>query len=329
MEQQPLPKVRSRCQSAREMPDAGGPLLITNTRSRKCASGHLAPRLFGVITRPKRTVDYSVLTDEQKAPVRREPELDFHRSERDVTLPCDLSNRRGPRSRFRAIQYEIKTFEPLFAAACRPLKKPRDDIVDGPNGSVIDHEASLVDKIRRPSRQSDDRGPTNFAQSQNGVVNQREVPRTLILRADLRTALARTMTCARRRNARSRDDRDGTADRTKGPPHLRDAAHQSDIHRNRSSLFRRSAGKCEHSFRLARGICAGPARSRRATAARLARDLIPNAALATSSRGQDQSIYSMMQTAGQVGMQTFNQAIARCIQKRPSPRDALRVVERG
>src|SRR5687767_15784492 len=141
----------------RKMTDAGGSdrHLSTNSPPQIRVHGHLSPLAgFGVLTpADTKRLAYSVLTDAQKHRFEENLELDFSFGLKGMSrFRANLFNQKGAVGAvFRAIPYEIKTFNdlglpPVVADLC---KKPRGLIlVTGPTGSGKSTTlASMVDKI--------------------------------------------------------------------------------------------------------------------------------------------------------------------------------------
>jgi len=187
----------------RKMTDAGGSDLhiTTNSPPQVRVHGHLAPLSgFGVLTpADTKRLAYSVLTDAQKHRFEENLELDFSFGLKGMSrFRANLFNQKGAVGAvFRAIPYEIKTFEnlglpPVVADLC---KKPRGLIlVTGPTGSGKSTTlASMVDKINvdRHEHILTIEDPIEFLHNhKNCVVNQREVAAdTHSFGAALRTAL--------------------------------------------------------------------------------------------------------------------------------------------
>jgi twitching motility protein PilT len=129
--------------------------LTTNSPPQVRVHGHLAPLPgYGDMTAADtKRLAYSVLTDAQKHRFEENLELDFSFGLKGMSrFRANLFNQRGAVGAvFRAIPYEIKTFNdlglpPVVSDLC---KKPRGLIlVTGPNGSGKSNTlASMIDKI--------------------------------------------------------------------------------------------------------------------------------------------------------------------------------------
>src|ERR1700760_29652 len=128
--------------------------ITTNSPPQVRVHGHLQPLDMPPLT-PAETkqLAYSVLTDAQKHRFEENLELDFSFGLKGMSrFRANLFNQKGAVGAvFRAIPYEIKTFEalglpPIVSDLC---KKPRGLIlVTGPTGSGKSTTlASMVDKI--------------------------------------------------------------------------------------------------------------------------------------------------------------------------------------
>src|SRR5882757_5488928 len=187
----------------RKMTDLGGSdlHLSTNSAPQVRVHGHLSPLPgFGSLS-PSDTkrLAYSVLTDSQKHRFEENLELDFSFGLKGMSrFRANLFNQRGAVGAvFRAIPYEIKTFEtlglpPVVKDLCN---KPRGLIlVTGPTGSGKSTTlASMIDKINveRHEHILTIEDPIEFLHGhKNCLVNQREVAAdTHSFGAALRTAL--------------------------------------------------------------------------------------------------------------------------------------------
>ena len=187
----------------KKMTDLGGSDLHLSTHSapQVRVNGHLAPLPGFAALNPSDTkrLAYSVLTDAQKHRFEENLELDFSFGLKGMSrFRANLFNQKGAVGAvFRAIPYEIKTFEalglpPIISDMC---KKPRGLVlVTGPTGSGKSTTlASMVDKINmeRHDHILTIEDPIEFLHNhKNCVVNQREVAAdTHSFAAALRTAL--------------------------------------------------------------------------------------------------------------------------------------------
>ncbi len=171
----------------RKMIELGGSDLHITTSSSPMVRvhGHLRPLDYPELT-PAETkqVAYSVLTDAQKHRFEENLELDFSFGIKGLSrFRANLFNQRGAVGAvFRAIPYEIKTFEelglpPVIEKLC---EKPRGLIlVTGPTGSGKSTTlASMLDKVNRSRHEHiiTVEDPIEFLHTHKScLVNQREV----------------------------------------------------------------------------------------------------------------------------------------------------------
>jgi twitching motility protein PilT len=160
--------------------------LTTNSPPQVRVHGHLAPlQGFSSMT-PAETkqLAYSVLTDAQKHRFEENLELDFSFGLKGLSrFRANLFNQKGAVGAvFRAIPYEIKSFENLgLPQVVQDMcKKPRGLIlVTGPTGSGKSTTlASMIDKINQDRHEHilTIEDPIEFLHNhKNCVVNQREV----------------------------------------------------------------------------------------------------------------------------------------------------------
>ena len=172
----------------RKMTDAGGSdlHLSTNSPPQVRVHGHLSPLPGYRPMTPAETkqLAYSVLTDAQKHRFEENLELDFSFGLKGMSrFRANLFNQKGAVGAvFRAIPYEIKSFEALglptvISDLC---KKPRGLVlVTGPTGSGKSTTlAAMVDKINieRHDHILTIEDPIEFLHNhKNCIVNQREV----------------------------------------------------------------------------------------------------------------------------------------------------------
>src|SRR6187551_3621901 len=172
----------------KKMTELGGSDLHLSTHSapQVRVHGHLSPLAGYTPLTPADTkrLAYSVLTDAQKHRFEENLELDFSFGLKGMSrFRANLFNQRGAVGAvFRAIPYEIKTFNdlglpPIVSDLC---KKPRGLIlVTGPTGSGKSTTlASMIDKINmdRHDHILTIEDPIEFVhQHKNCLVNQREV----------------------------------------------------------------------------------------------------------------------------------------------------------
>src|SRR6188508_1963785 len=187
----------------RKLSELGGSDLHITTGSppQVRVHGHLAPLPGYAAMSPSDTkrLAYSVLTDAQKHRFEENLELDFSFGLKGMSrFRANLFNQKGAVGAvFRAIPYEIKTFEnlglpPVVQDMC---KKPRGLVlVTGPTGSGKSTTlASMIDKINvdRHDHILSIEDPIEFLHNhKNCIVNQREVAAdTHSFGSALRTAL--------------------------------------------------------------------------------------------------------------------------------------------
>ncbi|MBI4748344.1 MAG: type IV pilus twitching motility protein PilT [Acidobacteria bacterium] len=171
----------------KKMTELGGSDLhiTTNSPPQVRVDGHLRPLDYPELT-PSDTkqLAYSVLTDAQKHRFEETLELDFSFGIKGLSrFRANLFNQRGAVAAvFRAIPYEIKTFEtlglpPIVRKLC---EKPRGLIlVTGPTGSGKSTTlAAMIDKINQDRHEHiiTIEDPIEFLHPhKNCLVNQREV----------------------------------------------------------------------------------------------------------------------------------------------------------
>jgi twitching motility protein PilT len=160
--------------------------LTTNSPPQVRVHGHLAPLQGYKTMTPAETkqLAYSVLTDAQKHRFEENLELDFSFGLKGLSrFRANLFNQKGAVGAvFRAIPYEIKSFENLgLPQVVQDMcKKPRGLIlVTGPTGSGKSTTlASMIDKINQDRHEHilTIEDPIEFLHNhKNCVVNQREV----------------------------------------------------------------------------------------------------------------------------------------------------------
>src|SRR5881398_3411385 len=159
--------------------------ITTNSPPQVRVHGHLQPLDMPVLT-PAETkqLSYSVLTDAQKHRFEENLELDFSFGVKGLSrFRANIFNQRGAVGAvFRAIPYEIKSFEELgLPAVVKDLcNKPRGLVlVTGPTGSGKSTTlAAVIDKINRERHEHilTIEDPIEFLHNHKScIVNQREV----------------------------------------------------------------------------------------------------------------------------------------------------------
>ncbi len=316
----------------KKMTELGGSDLhiTTNSAPQVRVDGHLRPLDYPELTpADTKQLAYSVLTDAQKHRFEETLELDFSFGIKGLSrFRANLFNQRGAVGAvFRAIPYEIKSFEalglpPVVKKLC---EKPRGLIlVTGPTGSGKSTTlAAMIDKVNNDRHEHiiTIEDPIEFLHPhKNCVVNQREVHSDThsfgnALRASLRED-PDVVLIGELRDLETVE----TALRIAETGHLTFAtlhtnsaystinrvidifpAHQQSQIRTQLSLVIEGI-LCQSLLPKASG-------SGRAMAMEI---LIPNAAIRNLIREDKiHQIYSMMQTGQEkYGMQTFNQALA-------------------
>jgi len=305
--------------------------LTINSAPQVRTDGHLKPlEGFPALTpADTKALAYSVLTDAQKHRFEEELELDFSFGVKGLSrYRANLFNQRGAVGAvFRAIPYEIKTFEDLgLPAVVKTLcDRPRGLIlVTGPTGSGKSTTlASMIDKINRERHEHilTIEDPIEFLhQHRSCVVNQREVGAdTKGFAEALRTALRQDPDVVLVGEMRDLETIESalriaeTGHLTFGTLHTNSAA--STINRI-IDVFppeQQSQIRAQLSLVLEGIMCQAllPKASGQGRAMAL-EILVPNSAIRNLIREDKvHQIYSSMQTGQEkYGMQTFNQAIA-------------------
>ena len=323
----------------RKMTDAGGSDLhiTTGTAPQIRVHGHLHPLDGYRPFTPAETkqLAYSVLTDAQKHRFEENLELDFSFGLKGMSrFRANFFNQRGAVGCvFRAIPYEIKTFEalglpPVVAEMC---KKPRGLIlVTGPTGSGKSTTlASMIDKINidRHDHILTIEDPIEFLHNhKNCVVNQREVNSdTRSFAEALRTALRQDPDVVLVGELRDLETIEmalrvaETGHLTFATLHTNSAASTINRIIDVFPAGQQSQIRTQLSLVLEGVLCQAllPKASNDGRAMAL-EILIPNAAIRNLIREDKiHQIYSMMQTGQEkYGMQTFNQALATLYHKR-------------
>jgi len=323
----------------RKMTDLGGSdlHLTTNTPPQVRVHGHLSP-LAGL--RPMspaetKSLAYSVLTDAQKHRFEENLELDFSFGLKGMSrFRANLFNQKGAVGAvFRAIPYEIKTFEglglpPVVKDLCN---KPRGLIlVTGPTGSGKSTTlAAMIDKINQERHDHilTIEDPIEFLHNhKNCIVNQREVNSdTHGFGHALRTALRQDPDVVLVGEMRDLETIEmalriaETGHLTFATLHTNSAASTINRIIDVFPAGQQSQIRTQLSLVLEGIMCQAllPKASNDGRAMAL-EILIPNSAIRNLIREDKiHQIYSMMQTGqDKYGMQTFNQSLATLHQKR-------------
>lgn len=321
------------------MTEAGGSDLhiTTNSPPQVRVHGHLSPLTgFGPMTPgDTKRLAYSVLTDAQKHRFEENLELDFSFGLKGMSrFRANLFNQKGAVGCvFRAIPYEIKSFEALglpnvVADMC---KKPRGLVlVTGPTGSGKSTTlASMVDKINidRHDHILTIEDPIEFLHNhKNCVVNQREVAAdTHSFGSALRTALRQDPDIVLVGEMRDLETIE-MALRIAETGHLTFATlHTNSAYSTINRIIdvfpsvQQAQVRTQLSLVLEGILCQTLVPKSSGDGRAMALEiLVPNAAIRNLIREDKiHQIYSMMQTGqDKFGMQTFNQALASLYHKK-------------
>lgn len=278
---------------------------------------------------------YSVLTDAQKHRFEETLELDFSFGVKGLSrYRANLFNQRGAVGCvFRAIPYEIKTFEdlglpPVVQTMC---DKPRGLIlVTGPTGSGKSTTlASMIDKINRERHDHilTIEDPIEFLHQHKGcVVNQREVGAdTHGFAHALRTALRQDPDVVLVGEMRDLETIESalriaeTGHLTFGTLHTNSAASTINRIIDVFPSAQQSQIRAQLSLVLEGIMCQALLPKASGTGRAMALEiLVPNSAVRNLIREDKvHQIYSTMQTGQEkYGMQTFNQSLATLYHKR-------------
>lgn len=317
----------------KKMTELGGSDLhiTTNSPPQVRVHGHLRPLDGFPPMTPAQTkqLAYSVLTDAQKHRFEENLELDFSFGLKGLSrFRANLFNQKGAVGCvFRAIPYEIKSFEALGLpqVVSDLCKKPRGLIlVTGPTGSGKSTTlASMVDKINieRHDHILTIEDPIEFLHNhKNCVVNQREVAAdTHSFGAALRTALRQDPDVVLVGEMRDLETIE-MALRIAETGHLTFATlHTNSAYSTINRIIdvfpaeQQSQVRTQLSLVLEGIMCQSLLPKSSGDGRAMALEiLIPNAAIRNLIREDKiHQIYSMMQTGqDKFGMQTFNQALS-------------------
>ena len=347
----------------RKMTEAGGSdlHLTTNSCPQVRVHGHLRQLSeYGTLTpADTKRLAYSVLTDAQKHRFEENLELDFSFGLKGMSrFRANLFNQKGAVGAvFRAIPYEIKSFEalglpPVIQDMC---KKPRGLVlVTGPTGSGKSTTlAAMIDKINidRHDHILTIEDPIEFLHNhKNCVVNQREVAAdTHSFGSALRTALRQDPDVVLVGEMRDLETIE-MALRIAETGHLTFATlHTNSAYSTINRIIdvfpagQQAQVRTQLSLVLEGIMCQALLPKASGDGRAMALEiLVPNSAIRNLIREDKiHQIYSMMQTGqDKFGMQTFNQALASLYHKkvitleaamnRTSNADELReLIERG
>jgi len=323
----------------KKMTDAGGSdlHLSTNSAPQVRVHGHLSPLTgFGPMSAADtKRLAYSVLTDAQKHRFEENLELDFSFGLKGMSrFRANLFNQKGAVGAvFRAIPYEIKTFDALGlpSVVTDLCKKPRGLVlVTGPTGSGKSTTlASMIDKINmdRHDHILTIEDPIEFLHNhKNCVVNQREVAADTHSFGDaLRTALRQDPDVVLVGEMRDLETIE-MALRIAETGHLTFATlHTNSAYSTINRIIdvfpagQQAQIRTQLSLVLEGIMCQSLLPKASGDGRTMALEiLIPNAAIRNLIREDKiHQIYSMMQTGqDKFGMQTFNQALATLVHKR-------------
>ncbi|HXG82866.1 MAG TPA: type IV pilus twitching motility protein PilT [Pyrinomonadaceae bacterium] len=323
----------------RRMTDLGGSdlHLTTNSAPQVRVHGHLKPLDGFVPFTPSETkrLAYSVLTDAQKHRFEENLELDFSFGLKGMSrFRANLFNQKGAVGAvFRAIPYEIKTFENLGlpTVISDMCKKPRGLVlVTGPTGSGKSTTlASMIDKINNDRHEHilTIEDPIEFLHNhKNCVVNQREVNADTHGFADaLRSALRQDPDVVLVGELRDLETIEmalrvaETGHLTFATLHTNSAASTINRIIDVFPAGQQSQIRTQLSLVLEGVLCQALLPKATGDGRVMALEiLVPNSAIRNLIRDDKiHQIYSMMQTGqDKFGMQTFNQALASLYQKR-------------
>ncbi len=283
---------------------------------------------------------YSVLTDAQKHRFEENLELDFSFGVKGLSrFRANIFNQRGAVGAvFRAIPYEIKSFEDLgLPTVVKDLcEKPRGLVlVTGPTGSGKSSTlAAVIDKINKRRHETilHIEDPIRFLHNpKNCIVNQREVNAdTRVFAQALRTALRQDPDVVLVGEMRDLETIESalriaeTGHLTFATLHTNSAVSTINRIIDVFPSMQQAQVRAQLSLTLEGILCQTllPRADGRGRA--LAMEiLIPNSAIRNLIREDKvHQIYSMMQTGQDVhGMQTFNQSLATLFHKRLITRD--------
>jgi twitching motility protein PilT len=283
---------------------------------------------------------YSVLTDAQKHRFEENLELDFSFGVKGLSrFRANIFNQRGAVGAvFRAIPYEIKSFEELgLPAVVQELcKKPRGLVlVTGPTGSGKSTTlAAVIDKINRERHEHilTIEDPIEFLHNhKNCIVNQREVNAdTKGFAQALRTALRQDPDVVLVGEMRDLETIESalriaeTGHLTFATLHTNSAVSTINRIIDVFPSMQQAQVRAQLSLTLEGILCQSLLPKADSRGRALAMEiLVPNSAIRNLIREDKvHQIYSMMQTGQDLhGMQTFNQSLATLFHKRMISRE--------
>lgn len=311
--------------------------LTSNSPPQVRVNGHLLPiaGFQNLMPGDTKRLAYSVLTDAQKHRFEENLELDFSFGLKGMSrFRANLFNQRGAVGAvFRAIPYEIKTFEalglpPVVSDLC---KKPRGLVlVTGPTGSGKSTTlAAMIDKINidRHDHILTIEDPIEFLHNhKNCLINQREVGSDTHGFADaMRTALRQDPDIVLVGEMRDLETIE-MALRIAETGHLTFATlHTNSAYSTINRIIdvfpaaQQAQVRTQLSLVLEGIMCQALLPKASGDGRAMALEiLVPNAAIRNLIREDKiHQIYSMMQTGqDKFGMQTFNQSLATLFHKR-------------
>ncbi|HVN80989.1 MAG TPA: type IV pilus twitching motility protein PilT [Terriglobia bacterium] len=347
----------------KRMTEMGGSDLhiTTNTNPQVRLDGHLRPLTeYPVLTAAEtKQLAYSVLTDSQKHRFEENLEIDFSFGIKGLArFRANIFNQRGAvGAAFRAIPYEVKSFEalglpPVVKGLC---DKPRGLVlVTGPTGSGKSTTlAAMIDKINedRHDHIVTIEDPIEFLHShKNCLVNQREVHSdTLSFANALRAALRQDPDVVLIGEMRDLETIEAalriaeTGHLTFGTLHTNSAASTINRIIDVFPSYQQPQIRAQLSLVLEGILCQALLTKASGTGRVMAMEiLIPNSAVRNLIREDKiHQIYSAMQTGqDKFGMQTFNQSLATlyiskqitlqaALQRSSNPEELQEMINRG
>src|ERR1044071_3832686 len=316
--------------------------LTTNTPPQIRVDGHLRQlEGYKVLTSAEtKQLAYSVLTDAQKHRFEENLELDFSFGVKGLSrFRANIFNQRGAVGAvFRAIPYEIKSFEDLgLPQIVKDLcAKPRGLVlVTGPTGSGKSTTlAAVIDKINKERHEHilTIEDPIEFLHNhKNCIVNQREVNAdTRGFANALRTALRQDPDVVLVGEMRDLETIESalriaeTGHLTFATLHTNSAASTINRIIDVFPSMQQAQVRAQLSLTLEGILCQSLLPKADGRGRALAMEiLVPNSAIRNLIREDKvHQIYSMMQTGQDLhGMQTFNQSLATLFHKRMISRE--------